>query len=123
MARTKASIFGEMADTAWADNPLIDDTTLIIGGPDQFGAGGPAGTEPLVLALEDLVPDEQGEVVLVNDAATSVQIVTGQQVVATGSAEDHVTAAGYDVSGLQYYSLDTGVTVYYPADMTLVIGP
>jgi hypothetical protein len=49
-----------------------------------------------------------------------VNIVTGLPVLDAGIAETHVTAAGLDVSGLQFYSFESGLTVYSPTDVMIV---
>ena len=92
--------------------------------PDLNAVDGPlagGAEEAVVLSLSDLVPDEQGEVVLFNDADAPVTIAADRPVIATGLAEPHVTAAGIDVTGMQYSSFDTGVTVYHDPDVPFTV--
>lgn len=76
--------------------------------------------EPLVLRLEDLLPDKAGEVVLSAEIAP-VNIVAGSPLADAGFAESHVTEAGVDVTGLSYCSFENGVTLYYPSEIPLIV--
>ena len=68
-----------------------------------------AGT---VLAIDDILTDRCGV------------LETAEPVVDQGAATAHVTAAGEDVSGLAYVAFASGVTVYYPAEVELLVtGP
>ena len=49
-----------------------------------------------------------------------VNIVTDQPVAEAGIAEAHVTATGVDVTGLHFYSFESGLTVYSPIDVLIV---
>jgi hypothetical protein len=81
-----------------------------------------AGGDPLVLSIADLLPDAQGEVVLFNDAGLSAfSIVGAQSVIGSGIADHHATAEGIDVTGMAYSTFETGLTVYYPSDVTLLL--
>lgn len=108
------------------DPPIVPDA------PEQSGAGAevlildpaglenPAVGETVLLELADLLPDASGEVVLFADDALPVNIVTDQPVTDMGIAEAHVTAAGVDVTGLHFYSFESGLTVYSPTDVLIV---
>ncbi len=83
------------------------------------GLENPAVGETILLELADLLPDASGEVVLFADDLP-VNIVTDQPVTEVGIAEAHVTAAGVDVTGLHFYSFESGLTVYSPTDLLIV---
>ena len=86
----------------------------------------PAGVsdDAVVLTLNDLLPDPQGDIVLLNQAGSvEMAVLTDKRVVDTGVADHHTTADGTDVVGMTYYSFESGPTLYVPADMNLsVIG-
>ena len=75
--------------------------------------------EPLVILLEDLLPDDRGEVVLLTEESVPVSIITEKAVAQSGVAEDHVTASGLDVNGLNFYSFDNGITLYSAHDLLI----
>jgi hypothetical protein len=102
-------------DTAGLDNPAIGDPA--IGDP---AIGDPAFGETVLLELADLLPDASGEVVLFADDDLPVNIVTDQPITEVGIAEAHVTAAGVDVTGLHFYSFESGLTVYSPTDVLII---
>ncbi len=74
----------------------------------------------VLLELEDLLPDTSGEVVLFAGEELPVNIVTGEPLTGAGIAEAHVTAAGVDVTGLHFYSFESGITLYSPTDLLIV---
>ncbi len=78
-----------------------------------------ASIEPLSLELNDLLPDEAGEVVLLGGAEVPLSIHAAEAVTAEGIAETHVTASGVDVTGLHYYSFESGITLYSPTDLVI----
>ena len=78
-----------------------------------------ASIEPLSLELSDLLPDEAGEVVLLGGAEVPLSIHAAEAVTAEGIAETHVTASGVDVTGLHYYSFESGITLYSPTDLVI----
>ena len=84
------------------------------------GSGNPANGQTVLIELEDLLPDASGEVVLFADDDLPVNIVTDLPVTDAGIAETHVTAAGVDVTGLHFYSFESGLTVYSPTDVMIV---
>ena len=79
-----------------------------------------ATEEAVLLELEDLLPDASGEVVLFAGEELPVNIVTGEPLTGAGIAEAHVTAAGVDVTGLHFYSFESGITLYSPTDLLIV---
>ncbi len=92
-------------DTAGLENPAVGDTAV---------------GETVLLELADLLPDALGEVVLFADEDLPVNIVTDQPITEVGIAEAHVTAAGVDVTGLHFYSFESGLTVYSPIDVLII---
>jgi hypothetical protein len=101
-----------------SDHPARDD------GPPP---GGPLerlpGEEPpLVLALDDLVRDPDGEVVLFNDSGLRTLAISSPTVVVEeGEAGRHVTAAGEDVSGFRYVAFANGLRLYYQPGLDLIV--
>ncbi len=80
-----------------------------------------AGIEDTVyLTLDDLLPDESGEVVLLAGDDVPLNILVSEPVTGAGIAEAHVTAAGLDVTGLHFYSFESGITVYSPSDLLII---
>ena len=77
-------------------------------------------SETLVLNLEDLLPDMEGEVVLYAEVDVPLSLVAERPLTGSGIVEHHVTAAGVDVDGLYYYSFDNGITLYSDSDILIV---
>lgn len=76
------------------------------------------------LALDDLVGDDQGEVVVFNDSGfRNLAIRTDRAVVADGYAGAHVTASGSDVSGFRFVRFDNGLTLYFEPGLDLILAP
>jgi hypothetical protein len=82
----------------------------------------PGEEPPLMLALDDLVRDQDGEVVLFNDSGLrALALSTTTVVVEEGLAGRHVTAAGEDVSGFRYLAFANGLRLYYQPGLDLII--
>ncbi len=79
-------------------------------------------SDTLVLDLEDLLPDVEGEVVLFAEDGVPLGLVTHQPMTGSGIVDQHVTASGVDVEGLYYYSFEGGVTLYSDTDIIIVEG-
>lgn len=77
--------------------------------------------EMLTLSLKELLPDDGGEVVIHNQAGTDVTVLTDDPVTERGVQRDHVTRAGYDVSGFAYCRFAGGITVFYPRSHSLCV--
>jgi hypothetical protein len=78
--------------------------------------------ERILLPLEGLIPDSEGNVVLLTDAGpAAVGVLTGEMVRDSGTAGAQVTAAGLDVSGYQYVTFESGLTLYYPDGMDILV--
>lgn len=104
---------------------MIDDPVIPLG----YGLLAEAGSdiapkapadEGVVLDLADLLPDENGEVVITS-SEFSIHLNSDRAVAETGVAGDHVTAAGYDVSGFAYFSFEGGLTVFCQDAEALVV--
>ncbi len=81
-----------------------------------------AGVGEVELALADLVSDAHGEIVFYNDSGfRSLTIRTDRGVVGEGRAGAHVTAAGEDVSGFKFVTFDNGPTLYFEAELDLIL--
>ena len=92
-------------------------------GPVPLGeaATTPDGDAPgVVLGLDDLLPDEAGEVVLFTGNDVAINLLADVPVTASGVADQHVTAGGLEVTGLHYYTFEGGITVYSPSDLLIV---
>lgn len=104
---------GEVAPSPATSNAEV----LIVDSPVEAA---PFVGEAVLLDLADLLPDDSGEVVLFADDALPVNILTDESLTSEGIAEAHVTAAGVDVTGLHFYSFESGVTLYSPSDLLIV---
>jgi hypothetical protein len=85
-------------------------------------SGAQGGDGLIALSIADLLPDAHGEVVFLNDAGLSaISILDAQPVIGSGISDHHTTAQGIDVTGMAYSTFETGLTVYYPSDVTLLL--
>ncbi len=74
----------------------------------------------VTLQLSDLLPDVNGEIVIVGDGADSpLNIVTDLRLMETGVAAPHLTEAGMQVEGLTYWVFEDGTKVYHSPDVTI----
>jgi len=108
---------------------LLDDAaaSLAVGPADLLVADSdfafpPSETDGVLLQLDDLLPDASGEVVLFAESASSVNLIADVPLADSGIADPHVTATGLDVTGLHFYSFESGITVYSPSDL-LILDP
>jgi hypothetical protein len=80
-----------------------------------------AGAE-VELAVADLVTDANGEVVIFNDSGfRTLALYADSGVVESGRVATHVTAGGEDVSGFNYLTFESGMTVYYPEGLDVSV--
>lgn len=80
------------------------------------------GEEAVTLALADLLHDGNGEIVLFNDSnLRRLALVSDAAELARGQAPHHVTAAGEDVTGFAYVTFENGITLYYDAQLELIV--
>ena len=85
---------------------------------------GKPGLEDLAISLPlgDLLPDANGEVVIVSvGAEAGLSIVTDERICGAGMADSHVTADGFDVGGFAFCAFESGTTLYYSPDLNLTI--
>jgi hypothetical protein len=74
------------------------------------------------LALADLVSDANGEVVIFNDSGfRTLALHTDSTVAAEGRVGAHITASGEDVTGFNYVTFESGVTVYFQEGLDLIV--
>lgn len=78
--------------------------------------------DAVVLDLADLLPDEAGDVVLFAGDELPVSITAQEAVTGHGVSDGHVTATGVDVTGLNFYAFENGVTIYSLSDVTITEG-
>lgn len=76
--------------------------------------------DAVILQLGDLLPDASGEVVLFTGDDVPVNILTDTPLTGAGIAEPHVTETGLDVTGLHFYSFESGVTLYSVNDLLIL---
>jgi len=81
------------------------------------------GDDGLTLRLADLLPDAEGELVLFADPAQEVTLLAEAPLMAQGVADPHVTAGGYDVTGLAFLTFANGITLYYDGTLSLLADP
>lgn len=98
-----------------------DKLPLVIVDP---GAPSPVDdSDSVVLQLGDLLPDSSGEVVLFMGEDVSVNLLTRETITGFGIADPHVTATGVDVTGLHFYSFESGLTIYSASDILIINDP
>ncbi len=118
---TKDGLLEPLSDSDVVD--LIADPADLehLAGDSSFTvAGMAAGATSLVLGLEDLLPDVEGEVVVHVEDDVAVSLVTNESLASSGIADHHITATGVDVDGLYFYSFANGLTLYSDTDIVIV---
>ena len=80
----------------------------------------PSG-QTLTLALKELMPDEGGDIVVLNQMGTDVTVLTDEGVTESGIEAEHVTRTGHNVSGFAYCRFTSGITVFYPRTHHLLV--
>jgi hypothetical protein len=74
------------------------------------------------LALADLIPGENGEVVLFTDSnLRSITLGTSSALLEEGEVDTHRTVEGDDVSGFRFYRFDNGLRLYFAPDLELIL--
>ena len=74
----------------------------------------------VTLALADLLPDANGEVViLTEDDNPHLNIVTDLRILESGVSPDHITAGGIEVGGLHYWVFEDGTRLYYDQGLSI----
>lgn len=86
------------------------------------GAEAVAMSDQFSLNLSDLLPDANGEIVILNEGDDpSLNIVTDLRLLESGIAESHVTDGGIDVKGLQYWVFEDGTKLYYSPGLSISV--
>jgi hypothetical protein len=85
-----------------------------------------AGTQGVgaqfTLNLADLLPDANGEIVILNEGDDPcLNIVTDLRLLESGIAESHVTDGGIEVKGLQYWVFEDGTKLYYSPGLSISV--
>lgn len=105
---------GDNDSAAQASPPVMGDIAM----------APPSGDVPITLAFEDLLPDANGEIVVLGaDLGTHLSILTDQRICAEGVADPHVTADGLDVAGLAFFAFEGGTKLYYSPEIEVTIAP
>ncbi len=80
--------------------------------------------QPVMLDLEDMIEDANGEVVLFNDSHVSAMAVrTAARPVDSGDSGRHVTASGANVEGFHFIAFDNGLKLFYQDGLDIVVVP
>jgi len=116
MVNVDASLSAKESADSLAD--LIDATPDVPVAAPEDALVSPAA-ETISLGLGDLLPDAAGEVVLMGGAEVPLSIHAAEAVTAEGIADAHVTAGGVDVTGLHFYSFESGITLYSLTDLVI----
>ncbi|WP_374376198.1 hypothetical protein [Dongia sp.] len=99
------------------NDPKIDEASQIGGMADAM-----MPVDALTLNLSDLLPDANGEIVILNEGDDpSLNIVTDLRLLESGIAESHVTDGGIDVKGLQYWVFEDGTKLYYSPGLSISV--
>lgn len=84
--------------------------------------GGQADGQQFTLNLADLLPDANGEIVILNEGDDPcLNIVTDLRLLESGIAESHVTDGGIEVKGLQYWVFEDGTKLYYSPGLSISV--
>ena len=113
----------EVADKSFLLDVEQEQLPLVIVEPGAPSLAEDLNADSVLLELDDLLPDPQGEVVLFTGDDVSVNILTKESITGFGVAEEHVTATGVDVTGLNFYSFESGLTVYSAGDVLIINDP
>ena len=76
------------------------------------------------LALSDLLPDANGEIVVMNEGDDpQVSIETDLKVLDAGVSPTHTTAGGVEVGGMQFWVFEDGTRLYYSPGLSISVSP
>ena len=74
------------------------------------------------LALADLLPDANGEIVVMTESDNpEVSIETDLKVMDAGVSPAHVTAGGIEVGGMQFWVFEDGTRLYYSPGLSISV--
>jgi len=78
----------------------------------------------ITLSVADLLPDANGEVVIMGGGEPAqINLLTDQRVADSGVAPSHVTLDGVDVQGLSFFAFEGGLKLFYPNHLDIVLAP
>ncbi|MGD9741516.1 MAG: hypothetical protein AB7F08_05010 [Dongiaceae bacterium] len=81
-----------------------------------------ANADHIVLSLQDLLPDANGEIVVqAQQGHLHLSLMTDQRIAEIGVAVSHMTADGFNVDGLSFYAFEGGMKLYYTSDVEITI--
>lgn len=99
------------------NDPKVDEASQFGSVADTMAQG-----DALTLNLSDLLPDANGEIVILNEGDDpGLNIVTDLRLLESGIAESHVTDGGIDVKGLQYWVFEDGTKLYYSPGLSISV--
>lgn len=74
------------------------------------------------LALADLLPDANGEIVVLNEGDDpEVSIATELRILNSGVSPAHLTAGGIEVGGMQFWVFEDGTRLYYSPGLAITL--
>ena len=74
------------------------------------------------LSLSDLLPDANGEIVVLNEGDDpQVAIETDLRVLDSGVSPAHMTAGGIEVGGMQFWVFEDGTRLYYSPGLSISV--
>lgn len=74
----------------------------------------------VTLSLGELLPDSNGEIVIVNGGDDpQLQIVTELKLLESGIAHDHLTESGLQVEGFNYWVFEDGTKLFYSPGLAI----
>lgn len=89
---------------------------------EAVGTEAQAAGDQFSLNLADLLPDANGEIVILNEGDDPcLNIVTDLRLLESGIAEAHVTDGGIEVKGLQYWVFEDGTKLYYSPGLSISV--
>lgn len=76
--------------------------------------------QTVTLSLGELLPDSNGEIVIVNGGDDpQLQIVTELKLLESGVANDHLTESGLQVEGFNYWVFEDGTKLFYAPGLSI----
>lgn len=74
----------------------------------------------VTLSLSELLPDSNGEIVIVHGGDDPrLQIVTELKLLESGVASDHLTEGGMQVAGFNYWVFEDGTKLFYSPSLAI----
>jgi len=88
----------------------------------EFAGQGQEMDLTVKLALSDLLPDANGEIVVMNEGDDpQVSIETDLRVLDSGVSPAHMTAGGIEVGGMQFWVFEDGTRLYYSPSLSISV--